>query len=139
MLRITTKIATYCKPFFPGTHYKHYSKIVLISAWSMIKSASFDILMEFKLYGNLKYLMKTFSTYSQRHWLMEIGVPGGLHISMHVFIMKHFILAVIRAIKPFCDNIWYRKMQTPWRLPKSIFVYLIELRYSKCLHIWIYT
>ena len=82
--------------------------------------------------------MKTFSTYSQRHWLMEIGVSDGLHISMHVFIMKHFILAVIRAIKPFCDNIWYRKMQTPWRLPKSIFFYLIEVKYSKCLHIWIY-
>ena len=77
----------------------------------MIKSASFDI---YKLYCTaFEIFNENFSIYSQHYWLMEMGVPDGLHISMHVFIMKHFILAVIRAIKPFCDNIWYLKMQTP--------------------------
>ena len=99
----------------------------------MIKSATFDI---YKLYCTaFEIFNENFSIYSQHYWLMEMGVPDGLHISMHVFIMKHFILPVVRAIKPFCDNIWYLKMQTPRRLPKSIFVYLIELMYSKYLHI----
>ena len=124
---------------FPGTHYKYFVSFENSTDICVIND---KICVSWYINGisivrHLKYLMKTFSTYSQRHWLMEIGVPDGLHISMHVFIMKHFILAVIRAIKPFCDNIWYRKMQTPWRLPKSIFFYLIEVKYSKCLHIWI--